>query len=48
MLISQTAGYFENPQYDLLEEPMLFLFALKWKLLREAAKPLFQKIPVLN
>ena len=29
MPISQTEGYFENRQYRLLEEPMLFLLALK-------------------
>ena len=32
MPISQTEGYFKNPLYYFLEEPMLFLFALKWKL----------------
>ena len=32
MLISQTEGYFENPWYRFLEEPMLFLLALKCKL----------------
>ena len=32
MPISQTKGYFENPKYRLLEEPMLlFLVALKKK-----------------
>ena len=30
--ISQTEGYFENPYYHFLEEPMLFLLALKCKL----------------
>ena len=29
MLISQTEGYFENPLHCFLEEPMLFLLALK-------------------
>ena len=29
MRISQTEGYFENPYYRFLEEPMLFLLALK-------------------
>ena len=28
-LISQTEGYFENPWYIFLEEPMLFLLLLK-------------------
>ena len=32
MPISQTEGYFENPLYGFLEEPMFFLLALKWKL----------------
>ena len=32
MPISQTKGYFENPSYRFLEEPMLFLLALKWNL----------------
>ena len=32
MPISQTEGYFENPWYRFLEEPMLFLLALKWNL----------------
>ena len=32
MPISQTEGYFENPLYRFLEEPTLFLLALKWKL----------------
>ena len=32
MPISQTEGYFENLCYLFLEEPMLFLLALKWKL----------------
>ena len=31
MPISQTDGYFENPKYSFLEEPMLFLLDLKWK-----------------
>ena len=30
MPISQTEGYFENPYYRFLEEPMLLLLALKW------------------
>ena len=30
MSTSQTEGYFENPYYRFLEEPMLFLLALKW------------------
>ena len=29
MQISQTEDYFENPYYRFLEEPMLFLLALK-------------------
>ena len=29
MPISQTDGYFENPLYSILEEPMLLLLALK-------------------
>ena len=29
MPIFQTEGYFENPQYRILEEPMLFLLTLK-------------------
>ena len=29
MPISQTEAYFENPEYRILEEPMLFLLALK-------------------
>ena len=48
MLISQTKGYFENPYYCFLEEPMLFLNihfrmlgqkptqVFPWKLLKEA------------
>ena len=32
MPISQTERYFENPYYRFLEEHMLFLLALKWKL----------------
>ena len=32
MPISQKEGYFENPLYRFLEEPMLFLLVLKWKL----------------
>ena len=32
MLISQTEGYFENPWDRFLEEPMLFMLALKQKL----------------
>ena len=32
MRISQTEGYFENPEYRFLEEPMLFLLAWKWNL----------------
>ena len=31
MPISQTKGYFENPYYHFLEEPMLFLVAFKMK-----------------
>ena len=31
MPISQTEGYFENPEHRFLEESMLFLLALKWK-----------------
>ena len=34
--ISQTEGYFENPYYRFLEEPMLFLLALKWNLWEKA------------
>ena len=30
MMISQTEGYFKNPSYRFLEEPMLFLLAWKW------------------
>ena len=29
MLISQREGFFENPYYRFLEEPMLFLLAMK-------------------
>ena len=36
MPISQTEGYFENPQYHFLEELMLFPLALKWKLYEKA------------
>ena len=36
MLISQTEGYFENPSHPFLEEPMLFLLALKWNLKEKA------------
>ena len=36
MPISKTEGYLENPWYSFLEEPMLFLLALKWKLLTKA------------
>ena len=32
MPISQTESYFENPKHRFLEEPMLFLLTLKWKL----------------
>ena len=32
MPISQKEGYFENLWYRFLEEPMLFLLALKWDL----------------
>ena len=32
MLISQAEGYFENPYYRFLDEPILFLLALKWNL----------------
>ena len=32
MPISQTEGYFKNPQGRFLEEPIIFLFALKWNL----------------
>ena len=36
MPISQTEGYFENPLHRFLEEPMLFLLALKWNLSEKA------------
>ena len=36
MPISQTEGYFQNPYYRFLEQPMLFLLTLKWKLLRKS------------
>ena len=36
MPISQTEGYFKNGYYRFLEEPMLFLLALKWNLLEKA------------
>ena len=36
MPISQTEGYFENPFYRFLGEPMLFLLALKWNLSEKA------------
>ena len=32
MPTSQTEGYFKNPQYYFLEEPMLFMLALEWNL----------------
>ena len=32
MSISQTEDYFENRWYRFLEESMLFLLALEWKL----------------
>ena len=32
MPISQTEGYFENPQYSFIEKPMLFMLAWKWNL----------------
>ena len=32
MSISQMEGYFKTPQYHFLEEPMLFVLALKWNL----------------
>ena len=32
MPISQMEGYLENPLYLFLEEPMLFVLALKWNL----------------
>ena len=35
MPISQTDSYFENPWYRFLEEPMLFLLALKWKVYKK-------------
>ena len=36
MPISQTEGFFENPYYCFLEEPMLFLLAWKWNLKEKA------------
>ena len=36
MPISQTEGYFENPWYRFLEEPMLFPLALKSNLWEKA------------
>ena len=36
MPISQTEGYFENPWYRLLEEPVLFLLAWKWNFWEKA------------
>ena len=36
MPVSQTDGYFENPWYGLLEEPLLFLLALKWNLKKKS------------
>ena len=36
MPISQTEGYFKNPYQHFLEEPMLFLLALKWNLQEKA------------
>ena len=32
MPISQTEGYFENPWYRILEEPVFFLLGLRWSL----------------
>ena len=32
MLIPHMEGYIENPKYRFLEEPVLFLLALKWNL----------------
>ena len=32
MPIYQMEGYFENPLYRYLEEPIFFLLALKWNL----------------
>ena len=43
MPISQTEGYFKNGYYRFLEEPMLFLLALKWNLLEKRFPVLRQK-----
>ena len=43
MPISQTEGYFENPLYRVLEEPMFFLLALKWNLQKKRFPVLRQK-----
>ena len=36
MPISETEGYFENPLYRFLVVNIVFLLALKWKLLEKA------------
>ena len=36
MSISQMEGYFKNPLFHFLEEPVLFLLALKWNLQEKA------------
>ena len=48
MPISQTDGYFENPQYRFLEEPLLFLLALKRILLEKAFSSVKTKTNLLE
>ena len=44
MRISQTESYFENPYYRFVENSMLFLLALKQKLLEKAFSCIKKKI----
>ena len=43
MPISQTEDYFKISQYRFLEEPMLFLLALKWNLQEKALSSVTEK-----
>ena len=47
MPISPTEGYFENPKYRFLEEPMLF-FGLKMKPLRKKCFPVLRPKVLTN
>ena len=46
MPITQTESNFENLFHCFLEEPMLFLLALKWKAKRETSKE--TRFPILR